>query len=100
MNFISFHFISKTLEKWKSLVDETGNNGFFYFKEPIVSKGKKIDRIGKGLVFAENEIIPITWEDLIGGDLISIYDQVKNNRLYFFRESNNRYHKVKLKCPT
>ncbi len=97
MNFISCYFVSKILGRWSTLSKETGNNGFFYFRSPMAHGNKKIDRIGKGLIYFEDEIIPASWQELKGNELMSIYEQIKNNRLYFYKEISNRNHRINLK---
>lgn len=97
MNFISFHLVSNTLTKWSGLVSYTGHDGFFYFKTPIKQGVHKIDRIGKGLVYFEDEIVGATWHKLSGKSLMSIYEQVKSNKLYYFRDIDNRKYRVNLK---
>jgi hypothetical protein len=73
------------------------NNGFFYFNDSISYGRSKIDRIGKGLIYCEDEIIPIAWKDLKGNHLMDIYDKISKRRVYYYKEIDNKHYKIKLK---
>lgn len=98
MDPISHHLISKILSIWVSASNYFDNKGFFYFNEGVNYGKFKIDRIGKGLVYCEDEIVPVTWSKLSGVHLKEIYDKVKNKKMYFYRESpNGGFIRVRLK---
>lgn len=96
---ISNHLITRIINMWLNLSNNFDNKGFFYFNSPILcEKGLRMDRIGKGLIYFEDEIIPAVWKNIKGGDLNSIYNQMKNRELYFYREiEDGRFIKMKLK---
>lgn len=97
MDFIRSHIISRTLGIWSSLCREFNNNSWFYFTIPIQDGDRIIDRIGKGLVYYEDEIIPANWSKVHGEALLQIFYQVLNRKLYFYRENGGRRYKLKLK---
>jgi len=97
MNPISHHLISKIIGIWLGISNYFNHKGFFYFNETIPYGNHKIDRIGKGLIYCEDEIIPVTWKDLKGNHLIAIYDRVKNKKLYFYKQIDNHLYKTRLK---
>jgi len=82
---------------WLKLSDHFDHKGFFYFNETIQYGNRKIDRIGKGLIYCEDEIIPVTWKDLKGNHLISIFDNIKNRKIYFYKRVGDQLYKTKLK---
>jgi hypothetical protein len=97
MSTISHYLVSKIIRMWLNVSNHFDHKGFFYFNETIEYGKSKIDRIGKGLIYCEDEIIPVTWGSLKGNHLMSIYSKVKDKKLYFYRESNGRHYKTKLK---
>ncbi len=84
MDFIRHHLMSRTLGKWSKLCRDYNNNKWFYFIKPVKNKGKYIDRIGKGLVYYKDEIIPVKWLDVEGKSLLEIYYQTINQKLYYY----------------
>ncbi len=97
LNPISNHLISRIIRYWLSMSDKFNHKGFFYFTETIPFGKYKIDRIGKGLIWFQDEIIPATWKDLRGPQLISIYSHLKDKKIYFYFESGGQYYKTKPK---
>lgn len=97
MDFIRTHLISKSLTGWSKLCREFDNNSWFYFSSPISDGNRVIDRIGKGLVYYEDEIIPANWRSISGGALLEICDQTLNRKLFFYKMVGSRRFKVKLK---
>lgn len=97
MDFIRSHIISKTLGYWSSLCREFSNNGWFYFLTPVKDGDRYIDRIGKGLLYYQDEIIPANWNKINGKALLEVFYLTINRKLFFYRETDGRRYKLKLK---
>jgi hypothetical protein len=97
MDFIRSHIISQTLGIWSSLCREFSNNSWFYFIHPVKDGDRKIDRIGKGLLYYEDEIVPASWNKVDGKALLEIFYLTRNRKLYFYREEGSQRFKLKLK---
>lgn len=98
MNFIDHHLISKIIElyKFKLKVLENESN-FLYFDFPIKTNIYKIDRIGKGCVYFENQVLPLDWNSISGKTLLLIFNEIKNNNVYIYREIDGRFFKTRLR---
>lgn len=98
MNFIDHHLISKAIElyKFKLKVLEK-EDGFLYFDFPIQTNIYKIDRIGNGFVYFENQILPLDWNSISGKTLLSILNELKLNNVFIYREIDGRFFKTRLR---
>lgn len=98
MNFIDHHLISKIIELYKfKLKILEQENGFLYFDFPIKTNIYKIDRIGNGFVYFENQILPLDWNSITGKTLLSILKQIKENNVYIYREIDGKIFKTRLR---
>lgn len=104
-NFISEHLINqiKKMVKEKSKILDSGNN-WFYFDETIKSSSPKsqmwfgeLNRINLYNVYQKEKLLPVSWINIPGKDLIEIYQILKENKFYTYKNITGRSHKVRIK---
>jgi hypothetical protein len=81
MNFLRYTIISKILTKYRSKREFYNHEGFLYFD----TKVGNINRIGKGFLYCEEEIIHQNWDDIDSNELFQVLKLIKNNQFYFFK---------------
>ena len=91
MDFIRYNLISKILTKYREDKSLYEHDGFFYFKNKV----NKINRIGKGFLYLEEQVLPLDWKSIKGKDLIQVYKSYKDNEIYFFKEINGKFYKTR-----
>ena len=102
-NFITRHIIDsieELIDDKKAILNQ--KQGFFYLDEPIktrINRNVTINRVDK-YVYAEDEILPISWYILNGSDLLKIYRALKDNRFFINREKDGVIYKSRLKKQT
>ncbi len=93
MNFIRYNLISKILSKYRDNRDLYNHDNFFYFNNKIGN----INRIGKGFLFNEEEVVPVDWKKIKGKDLVAILNEMKNKNFYFYKDINGKFYKTRPK---
>jgi hypothetical protein len=91
MNFIKIHLISKISKNYREIRTHFSHDGFFFLNKDV----NKINRIGKGMLYKEELIIPEDWRKIKGNDLLNILKQIKEKKFYFYKEINGKFHKIK-----
>lgn len=104
-NFISEHLINqiKKMVKEKSKILDSGNS-WLYFDEKIKPKTtksqmwfKELNRINTYNVYQTEGLLPVSWINIPGKDLIKIYQILKENKFYTYKNITGRSHKVRIK---
>jgi hypothetical protein len=93
MDFIRYNLISKILTKYRQDKSLYQHDGFFYFKNKV----SKINRIGKGFLYFEEEVLPIDWKSIKGKDLVQVYNLYKDNDIFFYKEIDGKFYKTRPK---
>ena len=93
MDFIRYNLISKILTKYRDNRDLYKHNNFFYFNNKIGS----INRIGKGFLYNEEEVMPIDWNEIKGKDLMIVLNEIKQKNFYFYKDINGKFYKTRPK---
>lgn len=76
------------------------DHGFIYFDKPIDYNdiaGNKIDRYKKGAVYLKDYVAPLSWSKVNGKILMKMNDEMKNNKVYIYKEYSGKYFKTRLK---
>lgn len=69
------------------------HDSFFFLDEKV----NGINRIRKGLLYKEDNIIPEDWRKIKGTDLIKILKQIEDRSFYFHKEINGKFYKTRPK---
>lgn len=97
MNFLRTHLISKieslVITKQRTLKSD----GFFYFDEDIKDPRVIINRINRWNVFPKEQILPVSWYMLEGQTLIKIFDMIKKNQFYAYKQIDKKDYKIRIK---
>lgn len=93
MDFIRYNLISKILSKFRDNRDLYKHDNFFYFNQNF----GKINRIGRGFLFNEEEVVPLDWNKIKGKDLVSILNELKQKNFYFYKDINGKFYKTRPK---
>lgn len=100
-NFITNHVIQLIEKEIESKKRVTKQINFYYFEDPIVDGKRVINRVSQFNPFEKEEIVPCGWRVLSGGALVEIYDRLKNNEFYFYKQleidGKTRSYKARLK---
>jgi len=93
MNTIKKILIFKIIGQYRHLKEKYKHDGFFYFENPK----SKINRIGSGLLYKSEEILPINWDNVKGKNLYQIYREINQNNFYFYKNINGKSYKTRPK---
>jgi len=74
-----------------------GAGKFIYFDNPIKIGNKSINRINAYNPFYENEICSTGWYVLPGSQIIQIWKELKNNKVYILKTIDNKSYKIRKK---
>jgi hypothetical protein len=97
VDFITQHVIQqieRTIEEKRKVTKQTS---FYYFNEPIKDGSRIINRVSRFNPFEKEEICSISWYALSGSTLVQIYDKLKNNDFFFYKNIEGKSYKAKLK---
>lgn len=97
-NFITKHLISKIelliLEKQNFF----NHSGFIYFDEPAKLKNNKLlNRVNRYNFYYQNEILPQSFYFLEAKELMSLFDKLKNNKFYIYKQIGEKDYKTRVK---
>jgi len=97
INFISRHLINKieelVLQKQKILK----HTGFIYLEQPTIQNNRQINRISPRNCYFQNEILPESYFFIDGKSLLSIYNNLKSNKIFIYKEINGQFYKTRIK---
>lgn len=93
MNFIRMHLVSKILRNYSDNCRKFSHNGFFYFNDKV----GKINRVGKGFLYHENQVLHLDWRKVEDKDLLTIFKKIKNNDFFFYKDIDGKFYKTKPK---
>jgi len=93
MDFIRYNLISKILTKYRENRNMYNHDNFFYFENNI----SKINRIGKGFLYNEEEIMPLEWQDIKGKELLEILKQMNQKNFFFYKNIDGKFYKTRPK---
>jgi hypothetical protein len=93
MNTIKKILIFKIIGQYRHLKEKYKHDGFFYFENPK----SEINRIGSGLLYKSEEILPINWDNVKGKNLYQIYREINQNNFYFYKNINGKSYKTRPK---
>lgn len=96
-NFITNHVIQLIEREIENKRRVTKQTNFYYFEEPIKDGKRLINRVSRFNPFEKDEIIPCGWRVLSGSALVQIYDNLKNNKFFFYKEVDGKSYKARLK---
>lgn len=97
-NFIRTHLIKKIGELYLHKRESIGGHNFLYLdNEYNHPGGYKIDRIGNSLLYSKDTIWPLSWGNISSSNLISIHNDLVDNKFFSYWEKNGRSHKIRLK---
>lgn len=106
-DFISEHIIKSIKEgviyKKKVLGSEEG--WFFFDKEikPTDSDRRSkiwfssLNRINQYNVYQKDKLLPVSWLNIRGKELLEIYNIIKNNDFHSYKKIDGKSHKVRIK---
>jgi hypothetical protein len=97
MNFISKHLIEKIYEEVKKKQAVLKHEHFYYFDEPVMDKTRKIDRLNRWNPFIKNEVLPTSWYSMEGKTLMEVYQKLKDNEFYIYKNLDGKSHKMRIK---
>lgn len=96
-NFISKHLI-KQIELLISYKQRVLNHtAFLYFDEPILVGKKSINRVNRFNYYFQDEILPQSFYSLSGIHLLKIYQALKKDNFYIWKEIKGRDYKTRIK---
>lgn len=93
MNYIRLHLISQILKNYNENCKRFSHDGFFYFNDKVGN----IDRLGKGFLYNEEEILNLDWRKIKDKELLIILKKIKNKEFYFYKQIEDRFYKTKPK---
>lgn len=96
-NFINRHIIKKIEEIIIECQKKLNHNSFIYLDNPTIDGKKIINRLNSKSCYQKNEILPESYNSLRGRTLLSIFNQLKINKVYIYKEINGRYYKTRIK---
>ncbi len=97
MNFIKTHLIAKIEEQVKHKQAVLKHNHFYYFDRPIIEDKKIIDRVNRFNPYRKDEILPSSYYSLKGGTLVDIFNQLKNNDFFIYKNIDGKSYKTRIK---
>ena len=97
MNFIKKQLISKLEKEVKKRQFSYTHDGFFFFNEPIVFAGIKIDRINEWAVYEHDRILPKKFSIVTGVILLHALKKILNEEYYLYKYINGKNYKIKTK---
>jgi hypothetical protein len=97
MNFIREHLVYKILKIFtENKALSTG--GFLYLDNPVeLNQYKKINRIKESIPFCQEEIIPISWQDVPGKIMIKIWKELNSGKFYAYKTIDGKSYKTRKK---
>lgn len=103
-DFISEHIISKIKKMITEKKKILGECSWLYFDEnikPTSNKSrlwfKEINRINLYNVYQTEGLLPVSWMNITGKELLEIHNKVKENEFYTYKNITGRSHKVRIK---
>ena len=103
-DFISEHLIDKIKKMVSDKKRILGDFNWLYFDEKIKPKKPKskmwfkdINRINSYNVFQSEGLLPISWINISPNELLEIYEKLKKNKFYSYKNITGRNHKVRIK---
>lgn len=86
-NFIDVHLIKKIQNQITQIQKDHGTKyeGFYFFDDPIIDKGRVVNRCNRWSPYVEDQVIPSSWFTISGENLIKIYNQLKNYEFYIYK---------------
>lgn len=97
INFISRHLINKIEQLIIEKQTILNHKGFIYLDSPLIQGKKIINRLNCKNCYLKNEILPESYYSLDGQSLLSIYNTLKTNKVFIYREINGQYYKTRIK---
>jgi hypothetical protein len=97
ITFISRHLVNKIEYQIKEKQNILNHNGFLYFDHIIEDSKKRINRVDKHNAFPHEEVLPISWYLLSPLTLVKIYNNLKNNDFFIYKEIKGKSHKMRIK---
>lgn len=97
MDFIKTHLITKIKDQVKEKQNILKFDGFLFLDNDIISGDKKINRVNKWNVYPKEELLPLNWYQIKGGQLLEVYSQLKDNNFYIYKMLDGKSHKMRIK---
>jgi hypothetical protein len=102
-DFISEHLISTIKKMVKEKKEILGTN-WLYFDEKIKPRKtkskmwfKELNRINEYNVYQTEGLLPVSWINISGEELLDVYNLIKENKVYTYKNITGRSHKVRIK---
>lgn len=90
MNFIECHIIDQISKMISETNSKFNHYHFYYFNEPIIHNGIRLDRFKWFNLYCEDEILPVGLTILDGKTLLEFYNKLKNNEFYIKNRKNDK----------
>lgn len=97
MDFIRTHLITKIKDSIKEKQKILKFDGFFYLDEPLGDTNKTINRLNQHALYPKEEVLPLNWYKIQGQNLLEIYSQLKDNKVYIYKLIEGKSHKMRIK---
>jgi hypothetical protein len=97
ITFISRHLVNKIEDQIKEKINILKHDGFLYFDHIIEDPKKRINRVNRHNVFAQEQVLPVGWHYLSPLTLVKIYNNLKNNNFFIYKEIKGKSHKMRIK---
>lgn len=101
-NFIKKHLIEEVFRVYDTnrKICEVPANSYMFFDRginPIPNSQDSINRFGRGSFYFKEKVVPIPWGNLTGKLLIRLLNEMKENRFYFLKQSDDIFLKTRPK---
>jgi len=93
MNFIRMHLISQILKNYNENCKKFSHDGFLHFNSNV----GKINRVGKGFLYNEEEVVFLDWRKIKDKELLYILKKLKNKEFFFYKNIDGKFYKTKPK---
>jgi hypothetical protein len=93
MNFIRIHLVSQILKNYVENCRKFSHDGFFYFNDKV----GKINRVGKGFLYNEEEVLHLDWRKVKDKELLTILKKIKNKDFFFYKSIDGKFYKTRPK---
>lgn len=96
-NFIRQHIIQKVYEQIKEKQNVLKHDHFFYFDTPIKNGKSIIDRVNRWNPYMKDNVLPHTFYGIDGVALIEVFEKLKSNDFFIYKNISGKSHKVRIK---
>jgi hypothetical protein len=103
-NFISEHLISSIKKMVREKKRILGSDNWLYFDEKVKAKTtksqmwfKELNRINEDNVYQTEGLLPVSWYNINAKELLEIFNLIKQNKFYTYKNITGRSHKVRIK---